>query len=413
MAERPIATTSPEGLQPLGSAAQRSWELLGGTLGARLGAEYANLLAEPVAAQHGDRIDWYAPAGGETLPLSRLPEEEAQAVRDRLADMVAQVQAEAARLEESGTSDDLRLAEALRHAVEVPDDAMIHARRDGGGGWQPLLVHWAWRRAERPAVRGALGATLPHASAPVAGASVAQWAGLPWLILLGWLLLALMIAAILWLVLAPCALNPLRPGYCPAEAAGPAPATAETAVITDEIARLERELALADRLCQPDYATAPEPEAIPVPVPTPAPAEEDEAEATPKDAATRVTERGGAQGDLNFILEWASRDDVDLHVTCPGGETLSFLNRTGCNGAYDVDANVTREKTVTDPVENIVFDPALPGLYKVRIHLRSARSGGEVPVTLHVLRRDGRASTYTGKVSQDKETWTVNISISG
>jgi hypothetical protein len=236
----------------------------------------------------------------------------------------------------------------------------------------------------------------------------------PWLLLFGWALLAAMIAGILWLSFAPCALNPFRPGFCPAQEPAIAAVLAETAVIEDEVVRLERELALAGRLCQPDYAVLPGPLPAPAPEETPASpdADPDRTELTPDEAEARVAERGGARGDLNFILEWASRDDVDLLVTCPAGEELSFLNRSGCNGAYDVDANVVRADAVEDPVENVVFDPAMPGLYKVRVNLRAARSGKEVPVRVHVLRRDGPPLRYAGKVSPGEPTWTLNINIS-
>ena len=411
-----VITTAAEGLQPLGSPAQRSWELLSTTLATRLGPEFGGLLAEPVAAASGDRIDWYAPDAAQSLPLNKLSAEDAAAVGSRLSDMRAQVEAQAAKIEESGLGDDLRLAEALRHAIQVPDDAMIFARRDTAGQWQPLLVHWAWSRGQAQSVQGGMTVSLPRAApATVGAATTAGSVAFPWLLTLGWVLLALMLAAILWLSFAPCALNPFRPGFCPAPEAEVQAVFAETAVLEDETARLEREIALADRLCQPGFAFTPAPAPAPVPEApavedTPEPEEESRLER--EGAQERVADRGGEVGDLNFILEWDSKDDVDLFVTCPGGAELSFLNRQACGGHYDVDSNVVRAEAIENPVENVVFDPAIPGLYKVRVHLRSARSGTEVPVRLHVVRRDGPSISYDGKVGPQAQTWTLNISIS-
>ena len=136
-----IAATSTQGLQPLGSAAQRSYELVSGALRDRLGADHAALLAEPVAAAHGDSIDWYAPGPGLPVALADLPEEEAQALRDRLAGLVGEIEAEAARLSASEAPEDQRLGEALAHAVELPGEEMIHALRTPGGGLAPVLVY--------------------------------------------------------------------------------------------------------------------------------------------------------------------------------------------------------------------------------------------------------------------------------
>lgn len=444
-----IATTSTQGLQPLGSAAQRSYELVSGALRDRLGADHAALLAEPVAAAHGDSIDWYAPGPGLPVALADLPEEEAQALRDRLAGLVGEIEAEAARLSASEAPEDQRLGEALAHAVELPGEEMIHALRTPGGGLAPVLVHWGWVRDEQRAVRGVLTGMVPRrgAAGPAAAAAVpggvahgaqtatpgaggAVPAGLWWgLIALGWLLPALALGWIVWLLIAPCGLSQGRVIFCPEPAPGIAPAEAETRVIEDEIARLERELALLARTCQPTVPRA-VPGTTPAPVPEP-PAPQEDADARPfkaldpdtapdsteaararDDAGRRAEARGALRGDLNFALEWATLDDLDLYVTCPSGETLSYLCRRACNGAYDLDANVARATAIPDPVENIVFDAPAPGRYAVEVRLRGAR-GAEGPraFALHVLRKSGQSQTFTGEVSETRREWRKTIEI--
>ena len=90
-----LVTTSTQGLQPLGSAAQRSFELVATTVRQRLGAEHAALFAEPVVTDHGDQIDWYAQTHGtpqrladSVIAVPPLARENAPA-RDRVAPVKA------------------------------------------------------------------------------------------------------------------------------------------------------------------------------------------------------------------------------------------------------------------------------------------------------------------------------------
>ncbi len=439
MARGPLVSTSTEGLRPLGTAAQRSFELVTGTVAATLGPEHATLFAEPVATDHGDRIDWYAALPGEPVALPDLPEDEQAVLRDRLGRLVADIRAEADTLAASDDAQDQRLSEALRNAIEVPDETMVFALRDEAGALQPVLAHWAWLRDAQQSVRGVLTAMVPRPVAPTAqgastgqatdggsdesrGGSAAWW----WLILLGWLLLAALLAFILYLVIAPCGLNGGRLIFCPAPEEAVSAIPGERAVIEDEIAGLRRELTLLDRSCQPTIPilpatpgeTAPEAPAqpnlpaFPAPGAAPAPAPQDDTTLTPEAVGRQLVERGARRGELNFALSWSTTDDIDLTVACPTGQVLSHSNRSDCNGIYDLDANVRRAEAVTDPVENVVFDEVIEGVYQVRALLKGNRTVGDKTVTLHVLRQDGRSQTYSGKVGDNAPEWAVNISIS-
>lgn len=416
MTPGPITTTSAAGLEPLGSPAQRSYELLTAALEARLGAEHAALLAEPVAAEAGDRIDWYANGPGEVRPLADLPEAEAAALRDRLGSMVAAIRAAAETLADSARADDQRLGEALANATEIPGPEMIFARSGPDGTVWPVLVHWAWLRQEGRAVRGVLTAMIPRPAAPPPPAPAAPrpWAGWWWLVLCGWVLLALMTGAILALLIAPCALMPGRIGTCPAPPPALAAALTEARAAADEVAGTERLLALARRGCQPTQPLTP---AAPPPAP-PAPTETDESRTNPpgeddrQQAAGRLESRGAARGDLNFVLDWEGTDDVDIYVTCPTGQTVSHSNPGDCGGTLDLDANAARKTAIPDPVENVVFEDAPLGIYKIRAHLRAHRSGAPVTVRLHVLRRDGPSQSYVGMLRPKERSWTTIVSIS-
>ena len=448
MFEALLLTTSSEGLQPLGSAPQRSFELVSSTVRNRLSPAHAAIFAEPVATEHGDQIDWYAPVKGSATPLPDLDAEDQQALRDRLGQLVADIRAEAELLGQSDTVDDQRLSEALFNAIEVPDELMVQAVRGTDGTLHPVLVHWAWVRDEQQTVRGVLTAMVPRnrPAPPVApmqaGAGRAAWISAPWwLILLGWLLLAALLGWILYLLIAPCGVVPGRAVFCPEPEPAIHAVLTEREVIEDRIARLQHELALTDRACQPTEprAVSPAPETpiptLPVPEPEapepetpeledPEPPKDDEPapDVTPpvdlpdEDKAEleqEIEDRGAAKGDLNFTLAWDAVDDLDLYVVCPSGQTISYRERTSCNGVYDLDANAERRTAVTNPVENVVFNEPQIGIYKVRVHLRSNRTAGEKSFTLHVLRRDGPSNSYTGKVAEGQREWTTNISISG
>ncbi len=415
MFEAFLVTTSSEGMQPLGSAAQRSFELVSGTVRERLGAAHAALFAEPVATEHGDMIDWYAPVKGTAVRLPDLSEEDAQAIRDRLGRLVADIRAEAETLAGSTDAQDQRLAEALSNAIEIPDEGMVYAVRDDGGALHPVLVHWAWLRDERQSVRGILTAMVPRAQPlraaaprdaeqPHVASAIVWW----WLILLGWLLLAAMLVYLFYLMIEPCGLKTGRTWFCRQPAPEISAIPGERMVIEDEIAALQHELALLDRSCQPVIPVLPVTPAEPAAPPVP----EDKTEAAPDELIRRFTERGGRQGNLNFVLGWSGRDDIDLSVTCPAGQTVSAANPGDCNGTLDLEANANAATAVTDPVENVVFVEVVPGLYKVTARLKDNRSNGEKPVTLHVMRKDGRSRSYSGTVSDKAPEWSLNISVS-
>ncbi|WP_372571415.1 hypothetical protein [Ruegeria jejuensis] len=261
MFEALLTTTTSEGLQPLGTAAQRSYELVTGALRQRLGADYANLLAEPVSTPHGDRIDWHAPMAGRPMRLSDLAPEEQDVLKARLGEMISAILAEAETLDAGPGSDDHRLGEALRNAVEIPSEDMIHVVRSADGD-HPVLVHWAWVSGERMAVRGVLTKMVPRAqplSAVQSGPVASVWTSPVWwwLILLGWLLLAALLGLILYLMIHPCGLSPFGPDHCHEDTAELSAAYSEYQVLNDRVARLQHEIALTDRACKPVVPIAP------------------------------------------------------------------------------------------------------------------------------------------------------------
>lgn len=408
MSEAFLTNTSTEGLKPLGTAPQRSFELVSDTVREKLGPAHAALFAEPVPTQYGDRFDWYAPVSGRATLLADVPDPEA--VRARLSALVADIKDFADTLLASKAADDQRLGEALANALEVPDEGSVFVIEQDDGTAQPVLVNWAWTRDEQVAVRGVLTGLdkravrrqpkyMPPPSAPVAmaGANPIWW----WLVWLGWALLALMIAAVIALLIEPCALRvSWLPNTCTKAEVTPDTLAEDRALLEDRIALVQKEIAIKDRLCQPDFAQLPipEPQAV-VPPPTgiqpslPIDPEVDQ----------RARAAGAQQGNLSFTLIWEGTDDLDLHSTCPSGETLFFLDKVRCNGVMDLDMNSFQ--VVPDPVENAYFTDPLTGDYRIRVNLYRQREGtGPVTFTLQV-REGERVTTQKGTVSAASQNW--------
>lgn len=416
MTESFLTNTSTEGLKPLGTAPQRSYELVSGTVRSRLGDRHAALFAEPVATPYGDRFDWYAPIAGKALPLSAsdAPDE----ARAELGKLVSDISAIADELLASKSPDDQRLGEALANAIEIPDEEAIFLVEPANhGDLQPVLVNWAWVRDEQVAVRGVLtgidrrapakrpgyvpppaSAGAPAMAATAAGVSPIWW----WLVWLGWLLLGLIIAAIIYLLIEPCALRvSWLPNMCEKVEVVPDTIAEERSILEDRIAVVQQEIGIKDRLCQPDFALLPipEPDDLVPPVTSVQPSLPIDPEVD-----NRAQAAGAQRGDLSFTLIWEGTDDLDLYTTCPSNETLFFLNKVRCNGVMDVDVNGFQ--IVPNPVENTYFTDPLPGAYRVRVHMYRPREGdGPRDFTLQVREGD-RVTTQQGSVSASNRSWT-------
>ena len=417
MSERLITTTSNEGVQTLGSAAQRSYELVTTTLLARLGPDMAALFAEPVTTSQGAAIEWYTSQPGLPVRLADLPDAEAAAVRAQFDAQVARIAALADELAAQRSEQGFWLADALRNATATPDAQALWALRAADGRLAPIVVNWGRVADTTGPVRGVLTAlatrpvrALPAAAAPppppvaqsaaLPGAAVPETAAMggtlwPWLLALGWLVLALLITLILWLMIAPCGVLPVSVRHCSASAA--AAALPADALLGAEIAQLEARLGNQQRQCLAARPTLPA-----------APAGDR------ADLDRRLIERGAASGrELTFTLIWQGPDDLDLSVTCPSGELISFRNPVGdCGGALDIDANFPVERAVPDPVENIGFAQATPGRYRIGV-LNSADRPPTAPQPFSVVVRqvDHPEQVYAGEVAAARSQWTTEIEI--
>ncbi|XWK86776.1 MAG: hypothetical protein U7127_21605 [Phormidium sp.] len=120
-------------------------------------------------------------------------------------------------------------------------------------------------------------------------------------------------------------------------------------------------------------------------------------------------------GVIQSTLRWSTRDDLDLAVTDPSGQTVFYQNKkVASGGALDVDSNAGCQNTITNPVENIFWPDtgAPPGNYVVKVNLyqRCATRTGQIPFRLRLLVQ-GRTQELTGNVDDSNKTASFPLTI--
>ena len=102
-----------------------------------LGDEYVLLFAEPVPNPANNSIDWYTPVQGAARPLSELPVEEQNVLRDRLAQMAGEILRYADELKKSQTGSGLTRGNILALALSYPGEEALFVVGD-----QPVFTCW-------------------------------------------------------------------------------------------------------------------------------------------------------------------------------------------------------------------------------------------------------------------------------
>ena len=414
MAQLKIRTTSSEGLRPLGQDGQRSYELIAALVGSRLGPEHASLFAEPIPAKGGAETDWYFNGQGNVRSLHDLSEVDQERARTRLSELTADIYGLADQLTASGGDNNARLAEALRNALNVPDETAVHVIEGNDGVLQPVLVTWANVREGGKLYRGILsGLTTKRPAAPsdrmpegphVADTAVAPGVFVPlWLACLLWAILVPILVAILLLLVSPCGVRGFfGPSYClSASTARLEQPLAERAALESRVRDLERAIADSASACEPTPGREPQP-----------PVQPDLPEQRGANEIDRRLDAAQAQlGDMNVALAWNTLSDVDLAVTCPNGVKINYENRNprNCNGSLDVDANVRQSESTRTPIENIFFADPQVGTYRIEVNLYKYRAGPERQPFDIQLRIGDDAHRHSGWVSRSSPTWSTTF----
>lgn len=109
-------------------------------------------------------------------------------------------------------------------------------------------------------------------------------------------------------------------------------------------------------------------------------------------------------GDFQVTLTWDTTADVDLRVTEPGGNVISYMNPRShiSDGFLDID------DTDGFGPENVFYESNIPaGAYSVSVNMYYG-SSDELPTNYTVtIKRNGSTNTFTGVLNSNDETHLV------
>jgi hypothetical protein len=404
-----VVTTENRDFKPLG--ARGDYALEARERLRELGADYISLLAEPVSEAGWGRTAWFSEGSAIARPLNSLNDAEASNLLERLRTMRLEISKLADRIATPTRRlpADEELAQALRRLAVVPDDEHFVWSVDG----KPLLIAWGMvfltdSRPEQVVIGQGL---LPRTAWPVGTAGLIPGPTPQpavrrryWPLLL-WLLFIALVGAIDFLLLRACGvvvppegslLRRVLPNACYATAASVNPALLdERRELEDKIRRAELDLARLQGDCAPPQQPFRQAQVEPPPPPGPS-------------IDQRLDREDAKTGRLQISLVWNGKEDLDLHVKCPGGE-LSYgsPHKEFCGGKLDVDMNSERDNV--DAVENAFWASPPSGHYEIYVVMfgRKGEPRRSVPFQVRVKRAGQPDQTFNGSVSVEGEKSTV------
>lgn len=235
-----LATTRQRGLHAVGTAGQpvmQAYDQIARYLTQTLSPAHAALFAEPNPNAARGTVDWYTDASGPLTRFVDAGEEQQAAVSARLAELRDEIEARATQLTRSKEGGERFLGQMLKLALEIPGKEFVYVVGD-----QPILVCWGNLHDTPQAERGVLqrmvrapAAMVPHYPAAAAagaagygGAGTGMGAAMPagggmavlpataaffrqgggWIAGLLWLLFALLLFAVFFVLLSGCGVGP-------------------------------------------------------------------------------------------------------------------------------------------------------------------------------------------------------------
>ncbi len=207
MAALRFTTTRLSGLRAAGRLQELQHATLAPFLERELGANYGRLFAD-FEPESSDVRAWYTDAAAPPRQVTALPENEAEALRQRVADMIGRIGEFTARIAGESTQK-ANLARILTAATTFPIEDIW------ADGAQPIIVNWGFHRhdveagvprairdrirlpadpriAPAAAATGVAAAVLPADSAPARKPAWRRWFVLPAIL---WLAFSVLVAA--------------------------------------------------------------------------------------------------------------------------------------------------------------------------------------------------------------------------
>lgn len=115
-----------------------------------------------------------------------------------------------------------------------------------------------------------------------------------------------------------------------------------------------------------------------------------------------IAETGANIGPVTVSLLWNTRDDLDLHVTSPSGDTIYYGNKRGSSGGV-LDVDRQAGSFVDNPVENIYWENPPSGNYTVVVNVYTKRSTGSIPFKVRII-KNGEATVHERVVDSGRTT---------
>jgi hypothetical protein len=398
-----------------------NWDRLTDILKREVSPEAAEMLAEPIPDSARGETHWHVTANEDPVPLTALSTPEREALFEKLDRIGRDVLRFADRLTAGGREADQRLAAVMRLITEVPD----RERHVWSVDRKPIITAWGRRPANAPDRSATIiirerapGAEATGSSATVVGqapvlppreavappplasarpeppklpkAEPAYPPRAGWLRILPlWALLAVLLVAILSTLLPACSVNlPLLNrlfNHCEAQAARDLSKLREqNRALRDAVRQAELRVAVVDGDCATQQRRA-------------------EADTSPnrnqpndrpdvRETEDRLRRAQGTEGKLDITLAWNGREDLDIHIRCPGGEIWAE-NRKACGGSLEIDRNAKADQREDSPVEHVTWVTEPPtGEYEVlvRLYNRFDLAPRDIPFTVVVREGDTR-----------------------
>ena len=407
-----VTTTSDRDMSVVDMGPGMTWERLTDVIRSEISPEAAALFAEPIADSARGLTHWHVITNEDPKPFLSLSETDQANLLAAYRKLEGDILAFAERLWAKGGENNLRIAAALRAALETTDrEAQLWSVAGA-----PVLTGWGRRkggtdlavsriltrektRDERAVLGGSFITRFRRASlrlpAPAGFASASVGAGsfLPWVL---WLLFGVIVATIFLRLLPACAIKvPFLGGA--AGQCGQARREALNGLIDrndylrQAIRQAESRLAGLRPDCA-DTANRAGNDQLPV----------------LGEIEARKQSTNAAHGRFEVTLAWNGKEDLDLNVYCPGGH-LFYRQRDACGGTLDVDRNSSAATAEEQPIEHATWaEEPPPGNYRVAVVLYSTNGLAPRPVPFRIVIRDGDSQrTYDGRA--DKERAEVEV----
>ena len=441
-----VSTTDDRELPAPNLGLGLGWDRLTEILRREISSDAAELLAEPIQDAVRSQTHWHVVANEDPKPLAELGPEEREQILLALEDRRQKILKLASTVAARGTEADTRLAAALHKVIDVPDSERHIWSVDG----KPVLIAWGRAPQNAPAraativargqaaqvgqgpsgtivgradatnatgagaavAAGAAGGALGGAATVTQQPARSSWRPSPgiWL----WALLAAMVLTILFVLLPSCAVDvPVLSRIldrCPHLVARDdlAGLRERNASLREAIRAAERRVARREGDCAPprqraDVGPRPGPDSL-----TPRPGTDSPRAPDARETEDRSRRNQGTEGVLDITLAWNGREDLDLHVECPGGKIWAN-QRNACGGTLEIDRNAQASDRTDSPVEHVTWTGQPPsGDYRIMVALyeRFELAPRDIPFTV-VVRDGDKRTVYPGIVNEVKVAITV------